>query len=43
MYTYITCTCVADLLVGLHDSAPVKGGGDQGHHVDEETEDELLE
>ena len=30
-------------MIGLHDSGPVDGGGDKGHHVDEETEDELLE
>ena len=35
--------CSACLLVGLHDGGPVDGGGDKRHHVDEETEDELLE
>lgn len=51
MYMYIhycqyftghTIGLLAHLVIGLHDSGPVDGGRDEGHHVDEETEDELL-
>ena len=31
------------LLVDLHIGGPVDGGGDEGGHVDEDTENELLE